>query len=99
MGQTMWVTADAFPGKRFRGTVVQIGGQLGRKNFRNDNPEERLDTKILEVLIDLEPGVELPVGLPVDIKADESRPNTKLSDASEELRAGSETVFKGTLYR
>ena len=99
LGQTMWVTADAFPGRRFRGTVAQIGGQLGRKNFRNDNPEERLDTKILEVLIDLEPGVQLPIGLPVDIKADEARNSPKLSDAGQTLTSGSETVFKQALSR
>ena len=92
--QTVWITADAFPGKRFRGTVAQIGFQLGRKNFRNNNPEERLDTKILEVLIDLEPGARLPIGLPVDIKTDintgpprETETKTQtLSDARQSTR-------------
>jgi HlyD family secretion protein len=83
VGQTVWLTTDAFPAKRFRGTVAQVGTQLGRKNFRNDNPEERVDNKILEVLIDLEPGTQLPIGLPVDIKVDEmERQETrKISDA------------------
>jgi len=66
LGQTAWVTADAFKNKRFRGTVTKISMQLGRKNFRRENPEERLDTKILEVLLDLE-DARLPVGLPVDV--------------------------------
>jgi hypothetical protein len=39
---------------------------LGRKNFRRENPEERLDTKVLEVLIDLDDS-RLPIGLPVDV--------------------------------
>jgi len=47
--------------------VARIAAQLGRKNFRNDRPEERLDTKVLEVLIDLDPGARLPIGLPVDV--------------------------------
>lgn len=98
-GETAWVTADAFRGKRFRGTVGQIGIQLGRKNFRNDNPEERLDTKILEVMIDLEPGVQLPIGLPVDIKVDEAGKNAKLSDAGAILRSNTETVFKQAFDR
>lgn len=83
MGQGVWVTADAFREKRFHGTVTHIGAQLGRKNFRNDNPEERVDNKILEVLIDLEPGAQLPIGLPVDIKVDETEHTRKLSDAAE----------------
>lgn len=82
LGQTVWITVDAFRDKRFRGTVAQIGYQLGRKNFRNNNPEERIDTKVLEVMIDLESGVQLPVGLPVDIKTDELQRVVKFSDAS-----------------
>jgi HlyD family secretion protein len=90
LGQTVWITADAFRDKRFRGTVAQIGFQLGRKNFRNENPEERVDTKILEAMIDLEPGVKLPIGLPVDIKTDERPKTPKLSEAVEPpaLRTG-----------
>ena len=99
LGQTVWVTADAFPGKRFRGSVEQIGVQLGRKNFRNDNPDERIDTKILEVMIGLEPGVQLPIGLPVDIKADPAQIYPKLSDAGKVLIGNTETVFKNTLSR
>jgi HlyD family secretion protein len=99
LGQTVWVTADAFPGKRFRGSVEQIGVQLGRKNFRNDNPDERVDTKILEVMIGLEPGAQLPIGLPVDIKADAAQIYPKLSDASKLLKDNTETVFKNTLSR
>jgi HlyD family secretion protein len=83
MGQTVWVTTDAFRGKRFRGTVVRIATQLGRKNFRSDRPEERLDTKVLEVLIDLDAHGQLPIGLPVDVIFELSPPvygQAKLSD-------------------
>ena len=53
------VTAAAFPGQRFPGRVVEIGRRRGRKNIRTDDPVERIDTKILEVIIELdkrEPG-------------------------------------------
>ena len=83
IGQTVSVTADAFRGKRFRGTVARIAAQLGRKNFRSDRPEERLDTKVLEVLIDLDPDARLPIGLPVDVIFDASTAiysQAKLSD-------------------
>jgi len=39
---------------------------LGRKNVRKDEPSERVDTKILETLIELDPGAALPIGLRVD---------------------------------
>jgi HlyD family secretion protein len=60
------VRAAAFGDKSFTGTVSRVGRILGKKNIRTDEPSERVDTKVLEVLVDLEGGVELPVGLRVD---------------------------------
>jgi HlyD family secretion protein len=96
--QNVWVTADAFRGKRFRGTVSHIGAQLGRKNFRNETPEERVDTKILEVLIDLEPDAGLPIGLPVDITLD-GLPNTRLTAAEPPATIRGSTAFKHSINR
>jgi hypothetical protein len=39
---------------------------LGRKNVRTDEPTERVDNKILETLVELDSGVDLPVGLRVN---------------------------------
>jgi hypothetical protein len=39
---------------------------LGHKNIRTDEPTEKVDTKILETLIQLDPGTQLPDGLRVD---------------------------------
>ena len=36
------------------GRVVRVGQVLGRKNVRTDEPTERLDTKILEIVVDLD---------------------------------------------
>jgi ABC exporter DevB family membrane fusion protein len=66
LGQKAYVTADAYGDRRFWGHVVQVGQELGRKNVRTDEPTERVDTKVLESLIQLEPGTELPVGLRVN---------------------------------
>jgi multidrug resistance efflux pump len=66
VGQRAWVTADAFGDRRFEGTVVRVGGLLGRKNIRTDEPSEKVDTKVLETLIELGREVRLPVGLRVD---------------------------------
>lgn len=66
LGQKAYVTADAFGDRRFTGRVVRIGQTLGKKNVRTDKPAERVDTKVLEALIDLDDGRELPTGLRVD---------------------------------
>ena len=64
--QTAYVTADAYGEQKFQGKVVKIGQILGRKNFRTTRPTEKVDTKILEVLLELEPNQKLPLGLRVD---------------------------------
>src|SRR5271169_2143213 len=66
LGQAAYVTADAYGNKRFAGHVVRIGQELGRKNVRTDEPTERVDNKILETLVELDNGVDLPVGLRVN---------------------------------
>lgn len=67
VGQTAWATAPAYGETRFTGKVVEIGRILGRKNIRTDEPSERVDTKILETLVELDAGQTLPVGLRVDV--------------------------------
>jgi HlyD family secretion protein len=66
VGQKAYVTADAFGTQKFWGHVVRVGQQLGPKNVRTDEPTEKVDTKILETLVELDPGSHLPDGLRVD---------------------------------
>jgi multidrug resistance efflux pump len=66
VGQRAWVTADAYRDRRFEGTVVRVGSILGRKNIRTEEPTEKVDTKVLETLVELGRDVRLPVGLRVD---------------------------------
>jgi HlyD family secretion protein len=66
IGQKAYVTADAFGKQKFWGRVVRVGQQLGPKNVRTDEPTERVDTKILETLVELDFGMQLPDGLRVD---------------------------------
>jgi multidrug resistance efflux pump len=66
IGQQAYVKAEAYGQKRFTGRVVRIGQLLGRKNIRTDEPTERVDTKILETLVELDAGQRLPAGLRVD---------------------------------
>jgi ABC exporter DevB family membrane fusion protein len=66
VGQRAYVTADAFGKQRFWGHVVRVGQQLGPKNVRTDEPTEKVDTKILETLVELDSQAILPDGLRVD---------------------------------
>src|SRR5262249_23033564 len=63
VGQPSYVTADAFGARRFEGRVVRVGQALGKKNVRTDEPTERVDQKILETLVELQDGHDLPIGL------------------------------------
>lgn len=65
MRRAAFATSTAFPGKRFNGKVVEVGKRMGRKNIRTDDPVERIDTKILEVVIQLDDKDTLVPGLRV----------------------------------
>ncbi len=56
------VTVDALPAEHFSGEVVEVGRRMGRKNVRSGEPTERIDTKVLEVVVDLGPQDRLIVG-------------------------------------
>ena len=62
VGMKATVRASAFVGQNYAGTVVEIGRRMGRKNVRTDDPVERNDTKILEVVIALEGTPPLVIG-------------------------------------
>ena len=65
LGANAFATASAFPDRRFAGKVVEIGKRIGRKNVRTDDPTERIDTKILEVVFQLADRQGLVPGLRV----------------------------------
>ena len=54
LGDPAFAVADTYPGRRFAGKVVEIGRMMGRKNVRTDDPTERIDTKILETVLQLD---------------------------------------------
>jgi HlyD family secretion protein len=68
LGQRASMTAPSYPNRRFSGVVARIGQRMGRKNVRSDEPTEKNDTNVLDVLIDLdELAVRVPIGLRVDV--------------------------------
>ena len=65
-GDRAWFTAQAYGSRKFWGTVVRVGRELGKKNVQTDEPSEKLDTKVLETLVQLDGRPPLPSGLRVD---------------------------------
>lgn len=65
-GQRVEVVSDAFPGKKFRGAISWVSSRMGSKIVQSGRPADRVDTKVLQVLIDLDDDVKLPIGLRVD---------------------------------
>ena len=77
VGRPTFVTAEAYGAKRFTGHIIRVGRILGKKNVRTDEPSERVDTKILETLVELDPGQSLPLGLRVDSYVQAETPGAK----------------------
>ena len=66
LGERAYFTAAAFGNRKFWGRVVSIGRELGRKNIDTDEPGEKVDTEVLETLVDLDGHPPLPDGLRMD---------------------------------
>jgi HlyD family secretion protein len=69
LGQKAFATTDAYGDKQFPVTIKRITRELGRKTVRDDDPRARVDTRVLEVICELEatPGIELPLGLRLSV--------------------------------
>ena len=61
------IRCDSLPGERVGGTVVRVGPRVHRDGMFEDRPGERLDAYLRDVWIELQPGPQFPVGLPVDV--------------------------------
>jgi HlyD family secretion protein len=55
---------EAYGDRKFAGHIVHIERELGRRKVQNDDPRARLDTRVLEVVMELDANTEpLPLGL------------------------------------
>lgn len=66
LGQEVKIVADTYPDKSFHGVVSEIAPQVGQKKIQTGRPQEKSDTKVMEVLVDLDKGTAIPIGLRVD---------------------------------
>lgn len=67
VGKLAYIQTDAFPTSNFKGKIVSIAPQMGEKALYSEKPEELLDTKVLEVVIELEASDKLVPELLVDV--------------------------------
>jgi HlyD family secretion protein len=67
VGQVAWATALAYGDQKFPGKVTRVVGELGRKTQRLDDPRARIDTRVLEVVVQLDQAAQLPLGLRMDV--------------------------------
>lgn len=67
-GNPAVILPDAYPGREVPGKVASMSGILGRRRLRSDDPKERLDGKVLEVLIELQTGEGLRPGLSAEVR-------------------------------
>ena len=66
-GQRVEIKADAFHDLRAGGVVIRVNKRMGPRQVQTDRSSERVDSKVLQTLIELDKGVFLPVGLRVDV--------------------------------
>jgi len=70
VGQKVIATAEAFGDQQFTGRVAYLEMMMGRKNIRTQRTTEQQDTKVREVLIELDsPGATtLPIDLQMTVR-------------------------------
>lgn len=66
-GDRAEISADGLTGRTFSGTVVYCAAWMDEKQHRTHKPNELLDVRTREVVIEVEDVEELLVGLPVDV--------------------------------
>jgi len=66
-GMLAQITADGLPGKIFAGRISFLSPRMSAKSISSGRPEELYDTKVREVLLDVQNAQSLLVGLRVDV--------------------------------
>lgn len=66
-GQEALFVCDAFPDREFMGTVTRLSHMTGRKLLPTDTPGDKVDTKVLEVIVSLNDSAGLITGITGDV--------------------------------
>lgn len=68
VGQPVEITADAFPGRVFRGRITELGQSVGKRKIRPENPVKIQDMKVLETKVEVDDAGALRLGMTVDVR-------------------------------
>ncbi len=74
VGDSVQVSADGLPNQKFKGTVVFMASWMDEKQHRTHKPNELLDVKTREILVELKNAENLVVGLPVEVEISPAKP-------------------------
>ncbi len=66
-GQKAFFTSETYGNQRITGSVKRVGALVGPKTIDMDTPQDKSDTKVIEVLIRLQPHDNLFTGLTGDV--------------------------------
>ena len=69
MGQAVSVRVPAYPDRAFPGVVVGVEAAAGRKNMRTKRPREKVDTKVVEVVVQLGERIDVPLPFGLEVTA------------------------------
>ncbi|CAN1549692.1 EmrA Multidrug resistance efflux pump [Rhabdaerophilaceae bacterium] len=93
--QAAEISAVAFADKKFKGRVVRISPRLGAKTVSSGGPTEKRDSRVIDVIIELQSDARLPIDLRVDVVIDvsalkkpESRARSAVDPNENGLRTG-----------
>jgi len=67
LGAPVTITADGLSEEAFRGRVVSLSPRMAAKTLTTGRPDELHDSKTREVMVEVEGGVGLIMGLRVDV--------------------------------
>jgi multidrug resistance efflux pump len=70
VGQSAEISGPGLGARKLKGVVTRISPRLGAKTVSGAAPAEKRDTRVLDVIVGLDPGVELPINLRVDVVID-----------------------------
>jgi HlyD family secretion protein len=69
VGQKAVISSEAYPDRRFSGTVTRLASLMGRKTVDTGDPADKSDRDVLEAVVDLQKdALVLPVGLRVTVE-------------------------------
>jgi ABC exporter DevB family membrane fusion protein len=68
IGHAVDVTSDAYPGKVFRGRIVEIADYVGARKIRPNEPAKNLDEQVVQVKITLQENGPFRLGMAVDVR-------------------------------